>query len=561
MDTGNVGSKPSVKLPQSKQQVDFEKIYEWSRSPQPQPDWTEFGNNIVVIGANGAGKSRLGELVEAAHKDTCHRISAQRALKLPEETQFISLEKANLRLFWGDENNYNYGIKNSRWSQDILDDFSHLLQVLLSEDFSVSTEFRRAQKRGSESPAPETKLDKILDIWNSLLPLRHIDTEGNKVVISLPKDASTKYRGSEASDGEKVLFYLIGQTLAAPPNAILILDEPEIHIHKAILAKLWDELEKARRDCLFVYLTHDLDFAASRIDAKKIWLKSFDGQAWEWEELSEQEGIPDDVYLKLLGSRKPVLFVEGSVGSLDRLVYEIVYSDFTISYCGSCEEVIRNTRAFRNKQEFHQIRCFGLIDRDGRSSEEINQLENSNIFSTKVAEIENLLMTEEVLRLVARHLGKRGQELEDVVDKIQDKVLSEYKKIKNQLITKKAQERLEKVLPRRIGKLQSKSDFGGFWNRLQSEIDPKQIYKDAEAEVEKILGADDYLEALKHFHQKGLVPQTASLLGLSKVLFIQQIQNPNLQDSLASSFQQHLPVLPSTQPDKDKDTKQKERVS
>ena len=561
MDTGNVRSKPFVELPQSRQQVDFEEVYKWSRSPQPQPDWIKFDNNIVIIGANGAGKSRLGELIEAAHKDTCHRISAQRALKLPEETQFISLEKANLRLFWGDENNYNYGFKNSRWSQDILNDFSHLLQVLLAEDFSVSTEFRRAQRGGSEGPAPETKLDKVLAIWNSLLPHRHITTEGNKVTISFPENTSTTYYGSEASDGEKVLFYLIGQTLAAPPNAILILDEPEIHIHKAILAKLWDELEKARPDCLFVYLTHDLDFAASRVNAKKIWLKSFDGQAWEWEELSEQEGIPDDVYLKLLGSRKPVLFVEESVGSLDRLVYEIIYADFTISYCGSCEEVIRNTRAFRSKQELHQTQCFGLIDRDARDSEEIAQLEGQKIFSTEVAEIENLLITEEVVRHIAQHLGKSGQELEDTVSKIQSKVLDECRKIQDQLITKKAQANLEKVLPRKIGKLQSRDDFGQFWSRLQGEVDPQKIYEDVEVEVEDILDTGNYLEALKYFHHKGLIPQVGKLLGLNPSLFIQQIQNPKLQDALASSFQQHLPVFPSTKSDTDKDTKQKEQIS
>src|SRR5690606_4587480 len=79
--------------------------------------------------------------------------------------------------------------------------------------------------------------------------------------------------GNMLSDGERVVFYLIGKCLQAPSKSIIIVDEPEIHLHKAIMSKLWNALEQERNDCLFVYLTHDLEFAISRTAAKKIWLK------------------------------------------------------------------------------------------------------------------------------------------------------------------------------------------------------------------------------------------------------------------------------------------------
>ena len=32
------------------------------------------------------------------------------------------------------------------------------------------------------------------------------------------------------SDGERAIFYLIGQTLAASSDSVLIIDEPELHL-------------------------------------------------------------------------------------------------------------------------------------------------------------------------------------------------------------------------------------------------------------------------------------------------------------------------------------------
>ena len=120
------------------------------------------------------------------------------------------------------------------------------------------------------------------------------------------------------SDGERVAFYLLGQVLCAPTDAIVVIDEPEIHLHRAIQVALWDEAEKSRPDCTFVYITHDLEFAGARSAARKIWVKSFDGSSWTWDEVEPQEDLPDHLVFQVLGSRRPVLFVEGEANSLDQ---------------------------------------------------------------------------------------------------------------------------------------------------------------------------------------------------------------------------------------------------
>lgn len=113
------------------------------------------------------------------------------------------------------------------------------------------------------------------------------------------------------SDGERVIFYLIGQCLAARENGILVIDEPELHLHRVLQSRLWDAVESERADCLFVYLTHDLDFAVTRVNATKIWLKSYENNRWDWHLVPENEDIPERLLLEILGSRKPILFVEG----------------------------------------------------------------------------------------------------------------------------------------------------------------------------------------------------------------------------------------------------------
>ena len=72
------------------------------------------------------------------------------------------------------------------------------------------------------------------------------------------------------SDGERVIFYLIGQCLAASQQGIIVIDEPELHLHKSIQAPLWSAIERLRPDCLFVYFTHDVDFAVAQESSKRI---------------------------------------------------------------------------------------------------------------------------------------------------------------------------------------------------------------------------------------------------------------------------------------------------
>ena len=76
------------------------------------------------------------------------------------------------------------------------------------------------------------------------------------------------------SDGERSVLYLAAQVLCVPENKTLIIDEPEVHLHPSLMGRLWRALESARPDCLFVFITHDVQFAALHKDSPRIWVKS-----------------------------------------------------------------------------------------------------------------------------------------------------------------------------------------------------------------------------------------------------------------------------------------------
>ena len=58
--------------------------------------------NFVIVGANGSGKSHLGAWIETNNKDVL-RISAQRALSVPDVITFKSEENAWNKILYGTE--------------------------------------------------------------------------------------------------------------------------------------------------------------------------------------------------------------------------------------------------------------------------------------------------------------------------------------------------------------------------------------------------------------------------------------------------------------------------
>ncbi|SFR38000.1 Protein of unknown function [Marinobacter gudaonensis] len=479
--------------------------------------------SLLVIGANGSGKTRLGTWIEleSPQKDRVHRISAQKSLSMPDNATPMSIERAEKALLYGyadaQEENASAYKSGHRWGDkpaiSLLNDYEKLMVFLFSEHTEESAKYLAASKASSRKIKPPiTKLERVKEVWEKILPHRELILGGLRIQTRVKGQQNKIYNSSEMSDGERVIFYLIGQCLAAPNNGIIIIDEPEIHLHKSIQAPLWREIESIRSDCLFVYMTHDVDFAVALHESEKIWLKSYDGSSWDWEAVPEVEGLPESLLIEILGSRKPAVFVEGENGSYDVSLYRAVLSDYLVIPSGSCTQAIQMVKALRNNRRFHHMDVFGVIDRDRRIDQEIQALAQQGIYTLNVAEVENLFCVPEVISIVSQQLMRNVEtDKESVKAFVIKKIESE---LDNQISMRVASEikfQLNCFDEKATGVDALKSAL----QALLSNISVDELYEESRTLFQRAVKEKDYLLALRLYNRKSLASQVSKHLGLA----------------------------------------------
>jgi len=479
--------------------------------------------SLLLIGANGAGKTRLGTWIESEspQKDKVHRISAQKSLSMPDNTTPKSIDMAEKELLYGhasaDESNYWAYKQGNRWGRKpstfLLNDYEKLMVYLFSDHTEESAKYLSASKATDEKVEPPvTKLDLVKQVWEQILPHRELILGGLRIQTCVKGDKEKAYSASEMSDGERVIFYLVGQCLAAPKDGIIIIDEPELHLHKSVQAPLWREIESLRPDCLFVYMTHDVDFASSLHESKKIWLKSFDGSSWSWEEINEVEGLPESLLIEVLGSRKPVVFVEGDNGSYDTSLYRAVLSNYLVVPSGSCSQVIQLVKALRSSEQLHHLDVFGIIDRDRRIDLEIESLQENGIYTLEVAEVENLFCVPEVINIVSQRMARDPDaDRQASANFVLKKINSE---LENQISLRVANE-IKFRLNCFDEKSKGKEALRDSLTSLCESIDVGSLYNESEALFTKAVNENDYLLALRIYNRKSLARQLSNHLGLA----------------------------------------------
>lgn len=385
----------------------------------------EYGKPIIILGANGAGKTRFSVKIESLNDKSfsnyqlipgifIHRLSAQKKLSISDSISILDNESAKKNLYLGGIDEYATKKERRFYSHpetNMIDDYNEALSLLFSEANRELQEEHNKYKKAFESnrvtPSPiTTVVEKVTAIWNELLPHRTIDLSGNGVHVNFE---DKRYHGKEMSDGERVMLYMICQVLVQRTHTLLIIDEPELHIHKSIVNKLWALLEKERQDCIFMYITHDLDFATSHSNAKTIWIKSYDGDKWEYELLdsNDYEELPQGLLYEIIGTRQKILFVEGDKNSYDHQLYSEIYGPqgYHVISCGSCKDVIRLVKAKRTYEKLKAIDVYGIIDRDFRNESEIEALKEDGIYCLSVAEVENLFVVPELLEIMENALA------------------------------------------------------------------------------------------------------------------------------------------------------------
>ena len=168
-------------------------------------------------------------------------------------------------------------------------------------------------------------------------------------------------------------------------------------------------------------------------------------------------------------------------------------------------------------------------------------LKESNIYTLKVAEIENLLCTEKVIRIISQHLELDPDEIflnvkEFILEELQndlERQISRYTAIRIQF-------KLNSFDKRAIGKENLELSL----DELIANIDLNAIYNESNTIFQSIIDNADYDKALKHFNERSLLKRISLKFGLRHGEYedlIVRLLFTDRKNDLVSAFKDYIP--------------------
>lgn len=465
---------------------------------QNQRTLCEFRDQLLIIGANGAGKTRFTDYLIQDLKDKAFCLSALDAL-------YGGVERPVRHADSIDEIYDKMVERASLFHVDTNLCADKLVALLLHDEIVNLLKYKIIYSENSGAELKQTKLDKVIRVWQKIFPSNKILLEEGKLVFRKNGDEG-RYSPMRLSDGEKAVLFYLGAVLYAPKNATVFVDSPSIFLHPTVSNMLWNEIENMRRDCTFVYTTHDLDFAASRLGTTVVWVKDYDATAdrWDYSIVNDYSGLSDEVYLSIIGSRKPVLFIEGdSTHSIDSKLYPLIFPEFTVKPLGSCNKVIETVRTFNDQTGFHHLDSYGIVDRDRRDAKEVEYLRLKKILVPDVAEVENLLLLEDVVKAVASY---RNKDENKVFAHVKKQILSIFKEQLKEQALQHTRHRVKRMVEYRIDRKFAKiTDLENHMIDLVNEINPGGIYAQLCAEFAEYSKKGDYASVIRVLNEKTML--------------------------------------------------------
>ena len=140
--------------------------------------------------------------------------------------------------------------------------------------------------------------------------------------------------------------------------------------------------------------------------------------AWDADLVPSDAEIDEPLKADILGSRKKILFVEGTgTGrSLDQPFYSLVFPDVSVIAKASCRDVEHAVTGVRSAANLHWLKAFGIVDNDGQQAAEISQLKQRGIYAVPAYSVEALYYHPDIQRRVGeRHAAVTGKNAQTLV--------------------------------------------------------------------------------------------------------------------------------------------------
>ena len=353
MDTG-VNQPPSMKW-------DIPRI-----SGEPLHISLDGGDCLFVVGPNGSGKSALIQHLLSGHSGrNIRRISAHRQTWLGSgslnltplsrkqfEQQNTSSER-EYEALWRENNGER---KQSAVLFDLVAKENTRARSITN--FVDSNNLKEASRLAAKSVSAFTQLNDLLTLGTLLITLENSKDEE---ILARHRSANAPYSIAQMSDGERNAAMIGATVLTVEPGTVVLIDEPERHLHRSIIVPFLAAVFAKREDCTFVISTHELALPAANPTASVLMVRSCEwannrARAWDMDLLGPNNQLPEKLRLAILGSRRKVLFFEGTATSLDLPIYNALFPDISVAASGTSTDVQRAVEGMRGSQDLHPCR-------------------------------------------------------------------------------------------------------------------------------------------------------------------------------------------------------------
>jgi ABC-type cobalamin/Fe3+-siderophores transport system ATPase subunit len=370
------------------------------------------GDVLFLLGANGTGKSSLLNTIYRPHLRQARRVSAHRQNWF--ESNDGSMTPAARMDLARNLQSWDSGV-DARWREHAPAARAEAaVHDLIAAENRHARAVMAAVKAENTTETAELRLAATpLETLNSLLRLSNVPVElelnETSSLVARRSGGATPYSIAQLSDGEKSALLTSATILTVPSGTLVLIDEPERHLHRSICSPLLELLFKRRPDCAFVVSTHDVELPTDIANSRTILVRDciYDAQgevtSWDVDVMAAGVNVPEDVKLDILGGRRTLVFVEGVEGqSLDRPLYSILFPSVSVVAKHNCRDVERAVEGIRYSKELHWMRAFGIVDNDRRGDSEIAQLKAKGVYALPTLSVEAIYYNSEVQQRVAR---------------------------------------------------------------------------------------------------------------------------------------------------------------
>ena len=425
---------------------------------------------VVIIGPNGSGKSSLFDALYHYYRERAgwgwqgdHSYFSKNPL--------LGFDNHNaVKIDFHDYFDIHYLPKNSLYFRSAyrhepdfqINHFSRMNQPFenlrlgrsIDADQTVSENYQRLVQQTVQSLYSEINnrrtvedlrdelIGNIRNSFNNIFPdltLRNIVDPLADNCFTFQKGTVENYPYKNLSAGEKAVFDLILDLhvkIGAYNNTIFMIDEPELHIHTSLQAKLLEELYKIIPESSQLWVNthslgvmqkakeisiqnpntvHFIDFHINDFDEDTILYPApIDKVVWE-KFLSIALGEMQNVFLP-----SNIVVCEGNLlgtarKDFDASIYGMILSkssnNITFISGGSCNDIEKEDHAptLVLKNLMPEAKIIKLLDRDDRSDQEVEELLHNNIHVTTRRNLESYLLDDEVIEEYLKSIEKNDK--------------------------------------------------------------------------------------------------------------------------------------------------------